>query len=142
VSKENNVIQFPVPQQPMTKDDVRAVWDFLMEIMHSDAARLLNVHAAVAVPNEVAERFMSTKKRHDYVYEPVVIGRVMGWRCYDPDHYDGDPADGDTSCGYGLTETDAYLDYNGGLPATAAERELDEAIDEALDFDCDLEDRA
>jgi hypothetical protein len=111
-------------------EQVQAIWELACALMH----------APVILPTEVPDRFLSTKKRHDYVFEQVPVGHDTGWRCYDPAHYDGDPADGDTRCGYGLTKDEAYVDYIGGIPATSAERELDEAIDEALDFDTDLED--
>jgi hypothetical protein len=131
VSKDN-VVKLPAPRMS-DADVVSEAWALACELMHSESARLLNADA-------VACSFLTTTKRHDYVYERVPIGHVMGWRCYDPARYDG-AADGNTNCGYGITKDEAYLDEIGGLPATSAERELDEAIDEALDFDCGLEDR-
>jgi hypothetical protein len=135
----DNVIKFrPSPAQ-VSETGINELWDYAVALMHSEAARLLNADAVLVVPNDVADRFLETKKRHDYVFERVPVGHDMGWRCYDPNHYDGDPADGDTRCGYGLTKDEAYVDYV-GLPATSAERELDEAIDEALDRDVTFDD--
>jgi hypothetical protein len=128
----------------MSSAEVNELWNFAVSLMYADRERLLNPETMLShpvLPTEVPDRFLTTKKRHDYVFERVPVGHDMGWRCYDPNHYDGDPADGDTRCGYGLTKDEAYVDYIGGIPATSAERELDEAIDEALDFDADLEDR-
>ncbi len=66
-------------------------------------------------------------------------------------HYDGDPADGDTECGYGLTKEAAYADYvaaepkpsrptvtdNLGSPYDAPE--IREAMYGDANFDEDLE---
>jgi hypothetical protein len=139
--KESNVIQLRPTPNHAPDAEISELWEYAVALMHSEAARLLNADAVLVVPNDVADRFLETKKRHDYVFERVPVGHDMGWRCYDPNHYDGDPADGDTRCGYGLTKDEAYVDYV-GMPATSAERELDEAIDEALDFDTDLEARS
>jgi hypothetical protein len=133
VSKDNVIQLRPTPNHVSDTDFAKEAWTLACELMRSEAARLLNAHAVMC-------SFETTKKRHDYVFERVPVGHDTGWRCYDPNHYDGDPADGDTRCGYGLTKDEAYVDYIGGIPATSAERELDEAIDEALDFDRDLED--
>jgi hypothetical protein len=138
--EKSNVIQLRPTPQHMSDTQVTALWDYAVALMHSEAARLLNADAVLVVPNDVADRFLETKKRHDYVFERVPVGHDMGWRCYDPNHYDGDPADGDTRCGYGLTKDEAYVDYIGGHPGTSAERELDEAIDDGIDFDCGLTD--
>ena len=60
---------------------------------------------------KIPELFFSTQKRRDYVFEQVPLGHDLGWRCYDPEKYDGDPADGDTTCGYGKSQDEAYVDY-------------------------------
>jgi len=64
----------------------------------------------------MAQALISTTKRHGYVFERVPVGHDMGWRCYAEARYDGDPADGDTDCGYGLTQDAAYADYVGAEP--------------------------
>lgn len=56
----------------------------------------------------VAELFFHTKKRRKLVFERVPVGHDLGWRCYDADKYDGVE---NTTCGYGLTEDQAYVDY-------------------------------
>lgn len=66
------------------------------------------------------------------------------WTCWDENSYDGD----ESPMGGGESKEMALLDLLEKIApaepephATSAERELDEAIDEALDFDADLEDR-
>lgn len=88
-------------------------------------------------PTSVPELFFHTKKRDDrYEFDPA----PGGWYCRGK-NYDGP----ESPLGWGRTQKDAlthYLDQaEPELPATSAERELDEAIDDAL-FDADLEDRS
>lgn len=130
---------FPIRQSPSKAGDdtLETYFDIAQQITREHAKALLADPGLGEVLDTklgtVPDLFFSTKKRHAYAFERVPYGRVMGWRCYDANKYDGDPADGDTSCGYGKTEDEAYADYIGyERPATAAERELDEAIDSAL----------
>jgi hypothetical protein len=145
MSKDNVFPLRPTPRHA-SDETINSMFDLATQITREHAERLLAEPGLAEkldlelwpdgpiLPSTVPELFFSTNKRHTYVFERVPYGRVMGWRCYDPNLYDGDPADGDTNCGYGKTEDEAYCDYIGHeRPATAAERELDEAIDAGLD---------
>jgi hypothetical protein len=93
---------------------------------------------------EVVERFSSTNKRRNMVYDRIPVGHNTGYRCYDGDKHDADSAFRSGQYGDGMSEDEAYVDWlrfcDPELPATSAERELDESIDEGLDFDSGLTD--
>jgi hypothetical protein len=149
MSKDSNVTPIrprPTPEHVSTGEFASPVWAEAMRLTREHAKNLLADPGlgerldnelwpgGPVLPSTVPELFFSTNKRHAYVFERVPYGKAIGWRCYDPNKYDGDPADGETSCGYGITEDEAYCDYIGyERPATSAERELDEAIDASLE---------
>jgi hypothetical protein len=134
----DNVIKFrPSPAQ-VSETGINELWDYAVALMHSEAARLLN---------------KPLRRAFDLSFEYTSFAPpAERWTCIDLNTYDGAPdSEGvSTFMGRGATEYAARRDLlaqfdehdNPERPATSAERELDEAIDEALDFDLDLEDRA
>jgi hypothetical protein len=140
--EKSNVIQFRPSPKDMGTAEVNALWDFAVALMHSEAQRLMNpetmfgglVHPAL--PSEVPDRFLTTRNRHDYEFDPASSG---GWYCRSK-NYDGPGS----PIGWGKTQKDALMHYLDQteleLPATAAERELDEAIDDGITFDDGLTD--
>jgi hypothetical protein len=97
------------------------------------------------LPTDVPERFLSARRRR-MVYDRIPVGHNTGWRCYDGTKHDAESAFEAGEFGDGMSQDEAYCAWLREIDepephATSAERELDEAIDEALDFDADLEDR-
>jgi hypothetical protein len=142
----------PTPMQ-QSADDINRLWD-----------------GGPVLPSEVPERFLTTRKRHlPDILECRDCGKQFPREAYCPEcdgtsfsllvrapsrseirHHTADRESaleeidpewrsrfaGDTDRAW-----DFYKPLAPERPATSAERELDEAIDEALDFDADLEDR-
>jgi hypothetical protein len=90
------------------------------------------------LPSEIDLRGRDFDPR--YEFHGTFRGKQL-WTCWDHNSYDGE----ESSLGSGDSKEMALLDLLEKIApyephATSAERELDEAIDEALDFDRDLED--
>lgn len=138
----DNVV--PIRQVPAKAGDdtLETYFDLAAAMAREHAERLLADPALGArldnelwaggpvLPSTAPELFFSTNKRDDrYEFEPASAG---GWYCRGKS-YDGP----ESPLGWGPTQKDALLHYLDQVddepgPATAAERELDEAIDAGL----------
>jgi hypothetical protein len=144
--KNDNVI--PLRQTPnhATEPEINRYWELAVQGMRDEAARLLNPETMFGppiLPSEVPDIFLAPRRR--MAYDPIPVGHNTGWRCYDGSKHDAESAFEAGEFGDGMSQDEAYCAWLREIDepephATSAERELDEAIDEALDFDRDLED--
>lgn len=122
---------FPLRPTPKhaSDDTINSLFDYATQLMRTEAKHLLE-------QAPVPEQFLTAPRRH-MVYDRIPVGHDTGYRCYDGTKHDSESAFTSGEFGDGLSENEAYVDWLRNVdeperPATAAERELDEAIDAGL----------
>lgn len=121
---------------PMMTDEEKLERLFGGELKQAEA-----VQAAMNRLERIMHKPYATRRM---IYDRIPVGHDIGYRCYDAGKHDAESAFTSGEFGDGLSENEAYADWLRNIdepegPATSAERELDEAIDDGITFDDDLE---